>query len=116
MIQSICCVNCKECSLFDISLTFIHRVRNCGKCHHIATDDWQYCFCNLTCMAEWFKRNQIHKKGFPCMGCMGGPKGEPTGFDGGYKQNGTCRICNGSKRVKTRVTTDGYPSFKPLES
>jgi hypothetical protein len=102
----IACSECFKSGMFDLNLKFTHRLRNCSKCHHVGDDAWTYWFCNTECMFKWLKENKVEEEGFPCQDC------QLTGFAYGFKQNGTCQVCQGTKRIKTRINMDGYPKLQ----
>jgi hypothetical protein len=85
--------------MFDFELKFYLESHLCEKCSHHTTEVWTYYFCNTACLMNWLQKNEIADKGFPCLDCRN-LDGTPTGFVSGFESNGTCRTCNGAKRVK----------------
>ena len=94
MMYIIHCEQCEKECLFEINLTFTYWQDTCDSCRHSQYHEWKYWFCNLDCLAKWTKENE---EGFPCQNCR------HTGFNFGFEQNGTCQICKGTKRVKSKV-------------
>src|SRR5262252_129685 len=97
MIIVIRCSQCQAEGAFDLRLSFEYENRFCPTCHHTGDGNWDYWFCNLGCFFAWLKENEIEEKGFPCQCCRG------TGFAFGFEQNGVCKCCDGTKRVKEKV-------------
>jgi len=100
MIFVIHCSHCGAEGSFELQLSFEYENRICPTCHHIGEAKWEYFFCNLGCFFAWLKGNEVEEKGFPCQSCRA------TGFAFGFQQNGVCKVCGGTKRVKERVFLD----------
>lgn len=113
MLRTIHCDACNKSGMFDIHFKFMLESRLCEKCHHHSGTDWDYYFCNIACLMNWLKNNEIADKGFPCRDCCD-MKGVSTGFRYGFESNGTCDTCKGTMRVQshklqeweTRVTSE----------
>jgi hypothetical protein len=114
MITIIRCERCNGSGSLDCTLKFLAKINFCNECHQSKSAEWSYVFCTLTCMFEWFRENQIEELGFPCSACLGQPiqppavrrhylPPVPTGFKFGSEAHGPCDVCQGTKRVKTRV-------------
>lgn len=88
------CTECDKSGIFDIQLSFEYQQKVCDKCHHVDNYFWQYYFCKTDCMFNWLRKNNIETEGFPCQSCR------ETGYAFGFQQNGICKTCNGTKKVK----------------
>ena len=90
MMQLITCSHCGKEGTFKIDLKATPEIKSCEACHHISTVEFNFYFCDLKCFKEWFV---VNEKGVPCVQCRG------TGFAFGFKENGTCKVCSGSKII-----------------
>ena len=108
MIQTVECANCKTYSFpansptHQINLEFTSAMKSCECCNHNSVNKWQYSFCDLKCFSQWLNENDVLEKGFPCRACLScmNDDEEPTGWAYGIESNGTCKICDGTKRIK----------------
>ena len=122
MMQTIQCSYCGLEGSFAVHLKFEHARHHCGSCNHTRIDDWNDYFCNLTCLFNWLKVNEIEEKGYPCRCCVdyGNPDNKehdptahlgsykPTGKGGGVVENGVrienpCSSCDGIMRIKETI-------------
>lgn len=94
MIQQIICNNCQNSSLFKIQFKVIANHNQCDKCHHSEFDEKTFFFCDMNCFVEWSIHSNIYQDGIPCWSCR------DTGYTFGFEQNGTCKLCNGTKKLK----------------
>lgn len=95
------CNQCKEQGSMDVSISFRHAADVCGSCQNIRERKWDYYFCNRNCLLKWLIDNKIEQRGFPCNDCKNlKDNNKPTGWAYGFKVNGVCKTCNGTKRVK----------------
>lgn len=104
MLMVMRCTRCGKAGEFDLDLIFEPKHERCGSCGHQAERAWHYRFCILGCFIEWMKEIQVAENGLPCQDCvdlMG--TGRPSGFAGGFKENGVCRTCDGKKAVRGRL-------------
>jgi hypothetical protein len=85
--------------MFDIAVKFILEIHSCEKCSNHKSEEWQYYFCNTDCLMRWLREKEIEKEGFPCKDCRN-REGASTGWQWGFEVNGTCKTCDGKKRVK----------------
>jgi hypothetical protein len=111
MLQIIRCTHCNEEGMHSLHLKFDHYYAQCGECSKSDVWSWKYWFCNSECMFTWLQEKEIEEKGFPCQSCWNYEEEGPTGFTGGFKSNGVCRMCKGTKRVKERVDVEDKAEF-----
>ena len=108
MMQLVRCAQCNKTGLFELQLKFNYWRVACEHCHDSKEYDWLYHFCNISCMFTWLEQNEIASKGFPCRDCHG------TGFAYGFESNGTCKICEGNKRIKERLSLFAQSGHKDV--
>ena len=90
MIQVIHCTECGKEGALPFILEYDMHEKPCATCHHIEENMWRYWFCSWACITAWMQKNA---RAFPCRDCR------ETGYRFGFKQNGTCPTCHGTKRV-----------------
>ncbi len=106
MITVVTCTHCHESGLFDVELKFHpNGQKPCNSCGHFEQDEWPFYFCTLNCFSKWLNENKILANGVPCHDCWSYEKSAPTGYFSGFKQNGICKTCKGSKVVKGSLAT-----------
>ncbi len=103
MIRIIHCTQCDKEGLFELCIEYEFTIDCCKTCHHRRSEKWSYWFCNHACMFQWLRDNKIEEKGFHCRWCLDWSMDKPTstGWAGGFESNGTCTLCNGTKRAKS---------------
>ena len=104
MLMIVTCNHCRQSGHFDLELKFRPDGETCcGKCGQEKRDFWLFHFCKLECLFGWIEKHKVAEKGIPCRDCINFETGEPCGFSGGFKQNGTCKTCGGEKAVKGSI-------------
>jgi len=104
MLIAVRCTSCGKEGSFPIQLKLQYEMKSCDQCHHINENAWDFHFCNSECMFEWFRKNKVEEIGVPCRSCYNMMSNEITGFAFGFKENGICKVCDGTKQVKVRHT------------
>lgn len=103
MIQLVRCSNCAISGTFDIEFKFRPEQRHCKSCGEDQSTYWTFNFCVLSCFSTWMKENDVLNDGVPCRDCINWDTGKSSGHSGGFKQNGTCKTCNGTMKCKGRL-------------
>ena len=95
MLSIVTCTNCcSKSGYLQAEASFRFNWRVCGECKHSQDIKWTYSFCDIFCLTTWLRDKDIEAEGLPCRYC------DESGWQGGYKANGICTICNGETRVK----------------
>jgi len=119
MLQIVYCRNCNKDGLFDIQLTFTEWRKHCNCCENLKTiSSDMHSFCNVDCMMEWLRVNEVEEKGLPCFSCTNLWDGfsqivQPTGWLATFERNGPCNVCKGKKRLKKSITSTEYYEVAP---
>jgi hypothetical protein len=102
MLTIVTCTNCHKSGTFDVEMKFRPKQKYCKSCGHDEATYWHFHFCTIACLLVWMGENNINGDGFPCQDCIDYATGKPSGFMGGFKQNGKCYSCNGTKASQGR--------------
>ena len=103
VIMMVTCSQCRTTGTFDIEVKFRPKEEHCKTCHHDQSDYWTFQFCNLSCLLKWQSENDL-ASGFPCQRCLDFETWKPSGFAGGFKQNGMCQVCKGTGLARGRAS------------
>lgn len=93
MMMIVRCTLCHKEGGLDTTLTFRYKWETCNL-YHGHSGEWTFSFCGTDCLLAWLEARDVKNQGFPCQDCR------ETGWFAGFEQNGVCKVCNGTKRVK----------------
>lgn len=105
VVQMIHCDWCGQTGWHKVAFIYTYKGETCKECHRMTSSNWKFWFCDQECFFSWIKDQEIAEKGITCQDCHG------TGWAFGFEENGTCKTCDGAKRMK-RVLCEEPPSPK----